>query len=85
MDTKKPGHITLSEPLDIDGTKVTALQMREPRVKDQRLAQTQADGDALLGEVMLFAILCGIPHQHVENMLMKDYAKLQGEYAGFIN
>lgn len=83
MSQTKPGHITLSEPLDIDGTKVTALQMREPRVKDQRQAQTMAGDDAILGEVMLFASLCGIPHQHVENMLMKDYKKLQATYQGF--
>lgn len=81
------GHtdIQLSKPIDIDGTKVDTLRMREPLVKDQLTAEEMAEGSRGMMEIMLFANLCGIPHQVVQGMRVKDYAKLQAAYAGFIN
>lgn len=75
--------IPLSKPIEIDGTQVTELQMREPLVQDQLQAEEQAGESRGMMEIILFANLCGIPFQYVKGMRIKDYAKMQKAYSGF--
>lgn len=76
--------IKLSKPLEIDGKKVEALDMREPIVNDQ-LVMEEIGGTAGNMEVNLFANLCAVPVDALRKMSMKDYKKLQGAYKNFIN
>lgn len=87
MSTEEIGtkDIPLSKPLVIDGTQVTALKMREPLVKDQIAAEEMADDSRAMMEVILFANLCSIPQEVVQNMRVKDYKLIQAAYAGFTN
>jgi hypothetical protein len=77
--------IPLSKPLAINGTQVKALRMREPLLADQMAAEAAADGQASTLEVTLFANLCGIAPADLHKIPMRDYKKLQGAYAGFID
>jgi hypothetical protein len=75
--------ITLSKPITIDGTKVKALRMREPTVRDSRLASKSADGDSETMELQLFANLCDISLDNIESMTQRDYARVQAAFMGF--
>lgn len=77
--------IPLSKPIDVDGTKLAELTMREPLVNDQLIAQETAGESMALTEVILFANLCEVPVDAVRFMRAKDFSKLQAAYRGFIN
>lgn len=76
--------ITLSRPLDVAGAKVATLTMREPTVRDQRAMELMAGG-AADQEVGLFANLCGLAPADFDGMPMRDYARVQAAYRGFID
>lgn len=76
--------ITLSKSVTIDGTEVKALRMREPTVKDQRAARRLAD-DPEETEITLFASLCSVTKDIINGMPMRDYARLQAAYMGFLD
>ena len=76
--------IELSFPIVIDGTEVRALQMRRSKVKDQVLA-AKMGGSEEEKEIRLFANLCEIAPDNVEELDMKDYQKIQETYKGFFD
>jgi len=75
--------ITLSRKLMIGGVERTTLTMREPTVRDEKLAQKtgKEDGEK---EVILMANLCGLLPVDIENLPSKDYRRLQEAYLGFL-
>lgn len=75
--------IELSYPIIIDGTEVSALQMRRPKVVDTVLFQKSQGSDADK-EINLFANLCEIAPDDIQQLDMMDYAKLQEQYGNFI-
>ena len=75
--------ITLSRPLDVAGSKVSTVRMREPLVRDQT-AIKKMDTDAEEKEIALFANLCGLVPDDLDAMPMKDYSRLQTAYMAFI-
>lgn len=78
------GKINLDYPVRIDGVEVKVLQMRRPKVKDQLAADKFGGGDAEK-EVRLFANLCEVAPDTIEELDLADYTKLQGEYKGFLS
>ncbi|QTI81503.1 phage tail assembly protein (plasmid) [Roseomonas marmotae] len=76
--------IELSRPLDISGAKVSVLQMREPTVEDQLVADKMG-GDNRQTEIVLFANLCGVTPDDIKHMSLRDYRKVQQAFMGFIN
>ena len=74
--------ITLSRPIDVDGTQVTVLRMREPLVADQETAMDMAGTDAAR-EVMLFANLCEITPDQIRKLPLKNHKRLQEAYTNF--
>lgn len=82
MSEVNSAQIKLSKPLDVDGTKVDTLTMREPTVGDQ-LVMEEIGGTPGNQEVNLFANLCGITAAQVKKLSIKDYKKIQAAYAGF--
>ncbi len=75
--------IPLSKPIDIDGAKVSSLQMREPTVGDQ-LAMESLDGSAGQKEVAIFAMLCMVKPEDLHGVSLRDYGKLQKAFSDFL-
>lgn len=76
--------VELSRALDIDGTPVTVLRMREPTVADQLLLDEMKGGDATK-EVTLVANLCEVTPDDIKRLTLRDYRKMQQAFAGFIS
>lgn len=75
--------ITLSRPLDVAGSKVSVVRMREPLVRDQTV-MSKMDGDNSEKEITLFANLCGLVPADLDDMPVRDYSRLQTAYLAFI-
>lgn len=80
------GHadITLSRPLDIDGTKVPTIRMREPTVADQRASDKKNGGNAEK-EIAMFANLCELTPGDLDRLPLRDYVRLSDAFKGFID
>lgn len=74
--------IELSKPLDIDGTSVATLRMREPTVQDQ-LTASEMKGSAAQQEITMIANLCEVAPDDIKRLTLRDYRKLQDAYMGF--
>ncbi|UTW01241.1 phage tail assembly protein [Marinomonas rhizomae] len=80
MQTKK---ITLKSPITVDGVEYKELEMREPTVRDQVLAQSA--NNPAQNEVQLFANLCGISSDAVMDLTLSNYTRLQEAFSGFLD
>lgn len=80
------GHcdITLSRPLNIAGTAVSVLRMREPTVADQEIASDMGGSDAAR-EIQTFANLCEQAPDDIRRLPLKDYKRLQSAYISFLD
>jgi hypothetical protein len=76
--------ITLATGLDIDGTRVKVLVMREPDVKDQLIMDAIQGGDAAK-ELGFFANLTGQTPALLQTLKMRDYKRVQAAFALFID
>lgn len=76
--------ITLSRALEVNGAKLSTLTMREPLVRDH-VAARKSKGDAEDQEIALFANLCEVAQDDIQNLPAKDYARLQAVYLGFLD
>jgi hypothetical protein len=76
--------ITLSKPLNLNGTPVTALRMREPTVRDQ-LAHDAKTGSDAAREVEYMGDLCGMAPSDLQAMGLKDYRRVQEAFQLFID
>jgi len=70
------------KPFNMDGTKVTTLNMREPSVQDQLLAEK---GGKTRGEqeIALFANLTEQSPEAIRGMKIRQYGRLQDAYDVF--
>ncbi|RSZ56158.1 phage tail assembly protein [Massilia atriviolacea] len=76
--------ITLTKPLNIDGTNVGALRMREPTVDDQ-LVHDLTNGSDAAREVEFMAKLCGLAPSNLRAMGLRDYRRVQEAFQLFID
>lgn len=76
--------VTLSRPVTIAGAKLSVLRMREPLVRDQKTI-SKMEGDNADKESALFANLCDLVPSDMDEMPMKDYARLQDAYSSFMS
>lgn len=74
--------IKLENGIDIDGTTVKTLTMREPTVADQ-LAASEIKGTSAVQEITLIANLCEVSPDDIKKLTLKDYRKVQEAFAGF--
>ena len=72
------GHIdiTLRRPIDIDGTKVRSLRMREPSLNDQLVFEATKGTDAYK-EASLIANLCDITVDQAKTLKLHDWKRAQ--------
>ena len=76
--------IQLTHPITLDGTKVSLLQLRRPKVRDMLSVEKSVDNDAEK-EIQLFANLCELTPENLHDLDMADYAKLQKAYQDFLS
>lgn len=76
--------IELTHPINLDGTKVSLLQLRRPKVRDMLSVEKSVDNDAEK-EIQLFANLCELTPENLHDLDMVDYAKLQKAYQDFLS
>lgn len=74
--------IQLGRPVDIDGTKVTTLRMREPTVQDQ-ITASEMKGSAAAQEISMIANLCEVSPEDIKALPLREYRKLQEAFLGF--
>lgn len=74
--------VELEYPVRVDGSEYIHLEMRRPKVRDERDAR-RAGTDAAVQEIALFANLCEVPPNVVEALDMADYRRMQDVYKGF--
>ncbi|WP_171178669.1 phage tail assembly protein [Ruegeria sp. HKCCD8929] len=71
-------------PLNLDGTDVRKLTMREPTVEDQIAARQHGD-DSAEAEIAMFANLVELAPDQVRKLTMRQYVRLQEAYAAFLS
>ncbi len=74
--------ITLRSGIDIDGTKVMALVMREPTVEDQLVMEATKGSDAVK-EMTIISNLCDIAMADVKKLTTRDYGRVQSAFEVF--
>lgn len=72
--------IKLKFPATVNGVKVDALTLRQPTVRDMRVAGQQAGGDEELREILLFASLATAGQADIEGLTYVDYQRVQRGY-----
>jgi hypothetical protein len=73
-------NITLKYKATVNDITVDKLFMRAPCIRDNRKAQTVANGDRELHEFHLFASLTDCPVKDIEGFKERDYRRLQEGY-----
>lgn len=76
--------IELAHPINVDGTAVSSLQLRRPKVRDMLSVEKSTHGDAEK-EITLFANLCEVQPSSLHDLDMADYGKLQNAYQNFLS
>jgi hypothetical protein len=75
--------IPLSKAIEIDGTQVTSLRMREPTVSDWLAVQgTGTDAEQ---ELALIANLCMVDPSALRKLSLRDGFRAKAALAGFID
>ena len=74
--------ITLRYPVMHEGETISSLTMRRPRLRDL-LAADRLQGTDAAKEVRIFASLCEVAPDALEEMDLADYAALQSAYRRF--
>lgn len=76
--------IKLEYPITVNGQEYTQLTMRRPKVRDQKAAASQGKNDADR-EIALFANLCEVEPDLIEELDMTDYSVIQETYQDFLS
>jgi hypothetical protein len=80
-----PITIALAIPVSVDGSTITEISIRRPKVRDLRVLE-EATGDKstqLDQGAVLVALLAGIPETAVEEMDAADFARASEVIGGF--
>ncbi len=76
--------IKLTEPIKIDGTLVSELTLRRPKIRDRLAVERMGNSDAEK-EGALIANLASISREAVEELDLADYSKIQEVLQGFLS
>lgn len=77
--------IVLKYPIEIDGKQATELKMRRCKVRDQLAVTSMKNLTDQEREVRMFANLCEVPPDAIENLDIADYMKLSEVFQGFLS
>ena len=76
-------NIKLNYPIESDGTTIADLNMRRSKVKDRLIVAKMKNSSDEEKEIRLFANLCEIAPNIIEELDESDYANLQKAYMDF--
>ena len=76
--------IELDYPVTVGGKEIKQITMRRPKVIDQKAANKSATTDEDR-ETVLFANLCEVSPEIIDELDMLDYQKVQETYTGFLS
>ena len=75
--------IKLKHPITIDGTEISVLRMRRPKVKD--MLATDKIKNAAERDIATFANLCEVSPADIEELDMADMHQLQEAFQDFLS
>ena len=75
--------IELQHPIELSGESHTTLSMRRSKVKDRLAVAKMKTASDEEKEIRLFANLCEVAPNVIEELDESDYAKLQNTYLNF--
>ena len=78
-------NIKLNYPIESDGANITDLNMRRSKVKDRLLVAKMKNSSDEEKEIRLFANLCEVAPNIIEELDESDYANLQKAYMDFFS
>ena len=76
-------NIKLNYPIESDGSTIADLNMRRSKVKDRLLVAKMKNSSDEEKEIRLFANLCEVAPNIIEELDESDYANLQKAYMDF--
>ena len=76
--------ITLTYPVSVSGIETATLSMRRPKVRDMLAGDKRGKTDAEK-EIHIFANLCEVSPEVIEELDMMDYAEVQKAYQDFLS
>ena len=76
--------ITLTHPIEWNGTKINSLSMRRPKVRDM-IAADRFKGSNGEKEASMFANLCEVESDMIAELDLADYKRLQEAYTNFLS
>ena len=76
-------NIKLNYPIESDGSNITDLNMRRSKVKDRLIVAKMKNSSDEEKEIRLFANLCEVTPNIIEELDESDYANLQKAYMDF--
>ena len=76
-------NIKLNYPIESDSTNITDLNMRRSKVKDRLIVAKMKNSSDEEKEIRLFANLCEVAPNIIEELDESDYANLQKAYMDF--
>ena len=76
-------NIKLNYPIESDGTTIANLNMRRSKVKDRLIVAKMKNSSDEEKEIRLFANLCEVATNIIEELDESDYANLQKAYMDF--
>ena len=76
-------NIKLNYPIESDGANITDLNMRRSKVKDRLIVAKMKNSSDEEKEIRLFANLCEVAPNIIEEIDESDYANLQKAYMDF--
>lgn len=82
MTKERSVTIPLDYPLQLADRRLDGITMRRPTMGDL-IDNPVRDGSDFIGEIRLFATLCGLHEDDLRMMDSEDYLKLQLQYASF--
>ena len=76
-------NIKLNYPIESDGSTIADLNMRRSKVKDRLIVAKMKNSSDEEKEIRLFANLCEVAPNIIEELDESDYANLQKAYMDF--
>ena len=76
-------NIKLNYPVESDGTNIADLNMRRSKVKDRLIVAKMKNSSDEEKEIRLFANLCEVAPNIIEELDESDYSNLQKAYMDF--
>ncbi|MDA9573351.1 phage tail assembly protein [Rickettsiales bacterium] len=76
-------NIKLNYPIESDGANITDLNIRRSKVKDRLIVAKMKNSSDEEKEIFLFANLCEVAPNIIEELDESDYANLQKAYMDF--